>query len=61
MGTIINAIAIIIGGTIGLLFRKQFPERISKMTLQVLGLFTLVLGINIVSIKFLLGIGENTN
>jgi len=40
MGTIINAIAIITGGTIGLLFRKQFPERISQMTLQVLGLFT---------------------
>jgi uncharacterized membrane protein YqgA involved in biofilm formation len=46
MGTIINAIAIIIGGTLGLLFRKQFPERISQMTLQVLGLFTLVLGIS---------------
>ena len=28
MGTIINAIAILIGGALGLLFRKRFPERI---------------------------------
>lgn len=45
MGTIINAIAIIIGGALGLLFRKGFPERISQTTLQVLGLFTLVVGL----------------
>ena len=45
MGTIINAIAIIVGGAIGLLFRKGFPERISQTTLQVLGLFTLVIGL----------------
>jgi len=45
MGTIINAIAIIIGGVLGLLFRKRFPERISQITLQVLGLFTLLVGL----------------
>lgn len=45
MGTIINAAAIIIGGGLGLLFRKGFPERISQTTLQVLGLFTLVIGL----------------
>jgi uncharacterized membrane protein YqgA involved in biofilm formation len=45
MGTIINAIAIIVGGALGLLFRKGFPERISQTTLQVLGLFTLVIGL----------------
>ncbi|MGQ9645543.1 MAG: DUF554 domain-containing protein [Thermodesulfobacteriota bacterium] len=45
MGTIINALAIIIGGALGLLFRKGFPERISQTTLQVLGLFTLVVGL----------------
>jgi len=45
MGTIINAIAIIIGGGLGLLFRKGFPERIAQTTLQVLGLFTLVVGL----------------
>ena len=45
MGTIINAIAIIVGGALGLLFRKGFPERIAQTTLQVLGLFTLVVGL----------------
>jgi len=46
MGTIINALAILVGGTLGLLFRKRFPERISQTTLQVLGLFTLVVGLS---------------
>ncbi len=46
MGTIINAIAIIIGGALGLLFRKGFPERIAQTTLQVLGLFTMVVGVS---------------
>jgi uncharacterized membrane protein YqgA involved in biofilm formation len=45
MGTIINVIAILVGGTIGLLFRKRFPERISETALQVMGLFTLMIGI----------------
>lgn len=45
MGTIVNAVAIIIGGLLGLLFRKGFPERIAQTTLQVLGLFTLVIGL----------------
>jgi len=46
MGTIINAMAILIGGALGLLFRKRFPERIAQTTLQVLGLFTLVIGLS---------------
>jgi len=46
MGTIINALAILVGGTLGLLFRKRFPERIAQTTLQVLGLFTLVVGLS---------------
>ena len=46
MGTIINAIAILIGGALGLLFQKRFPERIVQTTLGVLGLFTLVVGLN---------------
>lgn len=46
MGTIINAIAILIGGGLGLLFRKGFPEKISQTTLQVLGLFTMVVGVS---------------
>ncbi len=46
MGAIINALAILVGGTLGLLFRKRFPERIAQTTLQVLGLFTLVIGLS---------------
>lgn len=46
MGTIINAMAILLGGGMGLLFRKGFPEKISQTTLQVLGLFTMVIGVS---------------
>ena len=46
MGTIINALAIIVGGALGLLFRKGFPERIAQTTLQVLGLFSLLVGVS---------------
>ncbi len=43
-GTIINIIAIITGGILGLLFGARLPERIRESVLAVLGLFTLVLG-----------------
>jgi uncharacterized protein len=45
MGTIVNVLTILIGGAIGLLFRKRFPERISETALQVMGLFTLLIGV----------------
>jgi uncharacterized membrane protein YqgA involved in biofilm formation len=45
MGTLINAMAILIGGGLGLLFRKRFPERISRTALEVMGLFTILLGV----------------
>lgn len=45
MGTIINAIAIIIGGALGLLFRKGLPARVSQTALQVMGLFSIVVGL----------------
>lgn len=45
MGTIINACAIIVGGMLGLLFRKRFPERVSQTALQVMGLLSLLVGI----------------
>jgi uncharacterized membrane protein YqgA involved in biofilm formation len=45
MGTLINAMAIIIGGGLGLLFRKRFPERISRTALEVMGLFTILVGV----------------
>ena len=45
MGTIINVGAIIIGGLIGLIFRDRFPERITQTALQVMGIFTILVGI----------------
>ncbi|HOJ77908.1 MAG TPA: DUF554 domain-containing protein [Bacillota bacterium] len=45
MGTIVNVITILIGGTIGLLMRNRFPERIAQTALQVMGLFTFLIGV----------------
>ncbi len=45
MGTIINVVAILIGGTVGVLFSKRFPKRLSETALEVMGLFTLLVGI----------------
>ncbi|HZJ74799.1 MAG TPA: DUF554 domain-containing protein [Perlabentimonas sp.] len=43
-GTLINAAAIIIGGSLGLLIRSRLPEQITKTFFQAIGLFTLFLG-----------------
>ena len=45
MGTIINVGTIIVGSLIGLIFRERFPERITQTALQVMGLFTILVGI----------------
>jgi uncharacterized membrane protein YqgA involved in biofilm formation len=45
MGTLINAVAIIIGGATGLLFRERFPGRITQTALHVMGLFILLVGV----------------
>jgi uncharacterized membrane protein YqgA involved in biofilm formation len=44
LGTIINVIAVIAGGSIGLLLNKKLPERFVRIFFQVIGLFTLFLG-----------------
>lgn len=44
MGTIVNVIAVIAGGSIGLLLNKKLPDRFVKIFFQVVGLFTLFLG-----------------
>lgn len=43
-GTIINVIAVLIGSSVGLLIHKKLPDRLVKVTFQIMGLFTLVLG-----------------
>jgi uncharacterized membrane protein YqgA involved in biofilm formation len=46
MGTIINVIAVLFGSIIGLLINRKLPDRIILIIFQVMGLFTLVLGIS---------------
>ncbi|MEA2042307.1 MAG: DUF554 domain-containing protein [Bacteroidota bacterium] len=43
-GTLINAGAVIVGGILGLIIRSGLPKNIIKSVFQVIGLFTLVLG-----------------
>lgn len=43
-GTIINIIVVLIGSSVGLLIHKKLPDRLVKVTFQIMGLFTLVLG-----------------
>jgi uncharacterized membrane protein YqgA involved in biofilm formation len=44
-GTIVNVITIIIGTSIGVLFKRKLPEKIIHIIFQALGLFTLFFGI----------------
>ncbi len=44
-GTVINIIAILVGGTLGMVFGARLPERIRQTVMAGLGLFTAVIGI----------------
>jgi len=44
IGTIVNVIAVIIGGAVGLMFNKKLPERYIEVAFNSIGLFTAVLG-----------------
>ena len=45
LGTIVNAAAVILGGTIGLMLKKGIPERMRSTIMKGLGLCTMYLGI----------------
>lgn len=45
-GTLANAALIVVGSLCGLLFRRGIPERIQSILMQVIGLFTLVMGLD---------------
>ena len=45
-GTIINIIAVLIGGGIGLFFGNRLPDRVKQTVMAILGLFTFVIGIS---------------
>ncbi|MDA3883799.1 MAG: DUF554 domain-containing protein [Bacteroidales bacterium] len=44
-GTLINAGAVLLGGSIGLLMHAKLPEKITKIVFQAIGLFTVFLGV----------------
>jgi uncharacterized protein len=45
LGTVINAAAVIVGSSVGLLIQSRLPQRITNIVFQGIGLFTLFLGI----------------
>ncbi|GHT35607.1 membrane protein [Bacteroidia bacterium] len=45
IGTIVNTVAIVAGSGIGLLFKKNFPEKYETIYFQAVGLFTVLLGV----------------
>ncbi len=47
-GTLVNALAVIVGGSAGLLLNKKMPQRIQTIYFQVIGLFTIGIGITMV-------------
>jgi uncharacterized protein len=44
IGTLVNAAAILAGGTAGLLIHSRLPARFTKIVFQGIGLFTIFLG-----------------
>ncbi|MFA9370826.1 MAG: DUF554 domain-containing protein [Labilibaculum antarcticum] len=46
IGTLVNVVAILIGGSLGLIFRTRIPERMFKIVFQAIGIFTLYLGVS---------------
>jgi uncharacterized membrane protein YqgA involved in biofilm formation len=44
-GTLINVIAILIGGTLGLLFGSRIPEKLKTTVIAGMGLFTMAMGL----------------
>jgi len=46
LGTIVNSIAILAGGLIGLIFGKALPEKMKKTVIQGIGLAILLIGIS---------------
>lgn len=45
MGTIINALAVVVGGALGMLIKGGLPQRVSDLLMQALGLCTIFIGI----------------
>jgi uncharacterized membrane protein YqgA involved in biofilm formation len=46
IGTILNAITVLIGGTLGTFLGHRFPQRVQETVFAALGLFTIVIGMD---------------
>ncbi|RLD37962.1 MAG: DUF554 domain-containing protein, partial [Bacteroidetes bacterium] len=46
LGTIVNVITVVAGSALGLALNKRLPKRFIRIFFQVVGLFTLFLGIS---------------
>lgn len=46
LGVIVNTLAVIVGGSLGLLLKKGIPERVSAAVMAALGLCTIYIGID---------------
>lgn len=44
IGTLVNTLAVLIGGLIGIVIKKRMPDRITAIYFQAIGLFTLAIG-----------------
>lgn len=45
LGTFVNTIAVIVGGSLGLILGSRFPKKISQSLMKALGLCTLLIGV----------------
>ncbi len=45
IGTLVNTATVLVGSTLGCLFKKNFPEKYKTVFFQIIGLFTIYLGI----------------
>lgn len=45
LGTLVNTAAVIIGSLIGIFLHTRLPERLTKITFQAIGIFTVFLGV----------------
>lgn len=48
VGTLVNTAAVIVGGVIGMVLKKNMPLRVTSIYFQAIGLFTLAIGISMV-------------
>ncbi|MGO3549176.1 MAG: DUF554 family protein, partial [Paucilactobacillus nenjiangensis] len=46
LGSIVNAVAVMVGGSIGVVFKKGIPERVKTIMMQSIGVCVLYVGIS---------------